>query len=610
MCGIVGYIGPENSVDILFSGLKKLEYRGYDSSGISVIKDGAIWVEKSQGKLKNLKERLTLLPDNSGIGIGHTRWATHGAPTTQNAHPHKAGDVVLIHNGIIENYYELKAELVKSGCSFKSETDSEVIAHLLSRQIDLGKSSKEAFTNVLGRLEGAYALGVLFKDEPETLYVAKSGSPLAIGLGEGENFFASDAAAFAMEVRNAVFLNDGQWATITRDEVICYNFQGERQSLEKTPLNWSRASVEKQGYRHFMLKEIHEQPTIIAETIKRLVNLSKLDLNATELGLDRLDLEKIDNIKIIACGTAYLSGAVGQYFLEPLLKIPVTIEQASEFRYRKPYLTEKTLVISISQSGETADTLASVKHAIEHKCQTLSICNTMQSAIPRASDCLLYMDAGQEIGVASTKAFTSQILCLYLWGLGVAAKQNKISKEEISANLTELKKLPQYLDEAINQKTAIEQITREYYEKNNILFVGRGLSYPIALEGALKLKEISYIHAEGYSAGELKHGPIALIDRHMPVVAVIPKDRYYEKTLSNIEEIIAREGQVVAIGHKNDTRLQELCHGFIACPKVDHEVFQAIVSTIPVQLFAYYAAVHRGTDVDQPRNLAKSVTVE
>lgn len=610
MCGIVGYIGPKNTVDILYSGLKRLEYRGYDSAGISVIKDDSIWVEKSRGKLNNLRERLTLLPTGSKIGIGHTRWATHGAPTTKNAHPHQAGDVVLIHNGIIENFYELKSGLIKEGACFESETDSEVIAQLLSMELSRTQNTSEAFQTVLKRLEGAFAIGVLFRKYPDVLYVAKSGSPLAVGIGHGENFFASDASAFALEAESAIFLNDGEWATITKDEVQCYNFEGESIPQQRSPLNWCQASVEKQGYKHFMLKEIHEQPMVISETIKRMINFSDLTLNDHELGFNKLDIDSIQSIKIVACGTAYLSGVVGQYFLEPLLNLPVTVEQASEFRYRKPYLNQNTLIISISQSGETADTLASVKHAMTQNCQTLSICNTLHSAIPRASTSTLYMNAGQEIGVASTKAFTSQIICLYLWGHRLATTLGRLTKEESDHILLDLKKIPQYLDVAISQKHAIEQLTKSYYEKNHFLYIGRGPSYPIALEGALKLKEISYIHAEGYSAGELKHGPIALIDRHMPVIAVIPKDHYYEKTLSNIEEILAREGQVIAICEQNDTRVKNLCTGFVTCPKMSHEVFQAIVNTIPVQLFAYYMAVHRGTDVDQPRNLAKSVTVE
>ncbi len=610
MCGIVGYVGSRKTVDLIYEGLKRLEYRGYDSAGISVISDAQIYVEKTSGKLIQLEKNLASLPQTATIGIGHTRWATHGKPTQKNAHPHKAGKVSLIHNGIIENYQELKADLLERGVQFESETDTEVIAHMLAEVLERTHDTDKAILEVIGKLRGAYALGILMSNHPDTIYVVKRGSPLAIGLGKDETFFASDASAFVGEAISAIFLEDDEWGKITRTGFEGFNFAGEPIAPQIVPLNWTRASVEKQGYRHFMLKEIHEQPVVVAETITRLIDQNTDRFNTTELGFENLKLDQIDGIYIVACGTAYIAGVLAQYFLEPLLDIPVRVELASEFRYRKPYLNNKKLVISISQSGETADTLACVVHARSFGCQRLSICNTRHSAIPRASDACLYMSAGQEIGVASTKAFTSQVLCLYLWGLAYAQQSGKISDDIVQPILSELRSLPVHLDATIGTKDQINALAKKYYETTNFLYVGRGLSYPLALEGALKLKEISYIHAEGYSAGELKHGPIALIDRHMPIVAIAPQDNYYEKTLSNVEEIIAREGRVIGIGAANDKKLMQLCTDYIATPKVQNSVFQAIVNTVPIQLLAYYIAVHRGTDVDQPRNLAKSVTVE
>lgn len=610
MCGIVGYIGSRDTVSVVYEGLKRLEYRGYDSAGISVVVDNQLYLQKASGKLVNLQNQLGALP-LAEVGIGHTRWATHGAPTQQNAHPHRVGNVSLIHNGIIENYQELKDELIERGVQFSSETDSEVVAQLLAEALeDTENNAKRAILQVVAKLKGAFALGILLAHEPDSLYVVKSGSPLAIGLGETETFFASDVAAFVGEVQKAIFLDDGQWGRISKKGFEGFTITGEQFEPKVVPLNWTRANVEKHGYRHFMLKEIHEQPVIIAETINRLVEQTTGQFNHTELGLDRLTLENVEGIHIVACGTAFYAGVMAQYFLEPLLQVPVRVELASEFRYRKPYLSSKTLLISVSQSGETADTLACVNHVKEFGCQRLSICNTPHAAIPRSSESFLYMDAGQEIGVASTKALTSQVLCLYLWGLAVSEMRGLINRDELEPILTELRSLPLQIDSAINSKDQLDLLAKKYYETTNVLYVGRGLSFPLAMEGALKLKEISYIHAEGYSAGELKHGPIALIDRHMPVVAIAPKDRYYEKTISNIEEIIAREGRVIGIGVGQDARLNRLCSDYIDVPAAKNDVFQLIINTIPIQLLAYYVAVHRGTDVDQPRNLAKSVTVE
>lgn len=609
MCGIVGYVGHRNAVDIIFQGLKRLEYRGYDSAGVSIVDHNRILMEKAPGKLAKLEPLLKNLPERSTVGIGHTRWATHGAPNKQNAHPHQADEVSIIHNGIIENYRELKTRLIKEGAKFSSETDSEVIAHLLSHELR-SSSPEEALQRVLTQLKGAYALGVLIQSTPETIYVAKHGSPMALGLGEHEQFFGSDASAFIGEASKAIFLNDGEWAKLTKDSIECFNFNGQKINPSIEPLNWTRGAIEKQGFRHFMLKEIHEQPAVISETISRLIDYGELEFRTEQMGFENIDFTRVDNIQVVACGTAYLSGVVARYFLEPLLNIPINVELASEFRYRKPFLNKGSLIISISQSGETADTLASVSYAKSKGCQLLSICNTEHSAIPRESHGVFLMNAGPEIGVASTKAFTSQIICLYLWGLALGHKKGSLSNDELGQILDELRALPLHMETAIGAYKDIDQLARKFYESHNFLYLGRGMSFPIALEGALKLKEISYIHAEGYGAGELKHGPIALVDRHMPIVAICPEDHYYEKTMSNIEEVVCREGMVIGIGSPNDTRLQELCTDFIPCPKVNNSVFQAIINSVPVQLLAYSIAVHRGTDVDQPRNLAKSVTVE
>ena len=611
MCGIVGYIGKKNVVDIVHQGLQRLEYRGYDSAGISVLNNGNIWVEKAPGKLVNLEETLDNFPENSTLGIGHTRWATHGPPTQYNAHPHRVDKVAIVHNGIIENYNELKMELLSNGAQFTSETDTEVIAHLLSEELTSTQNVRTALLTVLKRLEGAYALGVITEMEPDALYVVKKNSPLVIGQGNGEeNFFASDATAFHGETNEVIFMEDGQCAKITSSDIEVFDFEGNHIPHTTTKLNWAPGTTGKKGYRHYMLKEIHEQPVVLAETINRFVDFNSNQLCGKELALDTIDFSKVDYINIIACGTAYYAGCVAKYFMEPLLGKPVNVELASEFRYREPFLSERTLVISISQSGETADTLACVKYAESKNSPRLSICNTEHSAIPRASDAFIFMNAGQEVGVASTKAFTSQILCLYLWSLGVAQQIGNLSDDELKSILDEVKTLPLHLNTVVNQGESIEKMSRKHYENSDFLYLGRGMAYPIALEGALKLKEISYIHAEGYGAGELKHGPIALVDKHIPIVAIANNDHYYEKTISNVEEVIAREGRVIGIGHPEDTKLKGLSEDYIPCPAIKNQALQAIINTIPVQFLAYYIAVHRGTDVDQPRNLAKSVTVE
>ena len=610
MCGIVGYAGPKNAVELVFEGLKKLEYRGYDSAGIAAQKDGKIFLEKEKGKLVNLGTQIDNFPKDCQLALGHTRWATHGGPSKVNAHPHQSENVTLIHNGIIENYDVLRQELKKTGVNTISDTDTEVIAHVLSQEFAKDKSGKDALLRAIKRFEGAYALGIMFSNEPDTIFLAKEGSPLVVGVGQGENFFGSDITTFAETANQAIFLNDGECASITKDTVELWDFSGATIKAQTTTINWTPGSAEKHGYRHYMLKEIHEQPSVISRSITNFVKDDQLNLE--KLSLDDLDLSKIQDINIVACGTAYIAGLLGKYFIEPLTGLPVNVDLASEFRYRKPHMLNegRTLVMAVSQSGETADTLASIKHAKDNGCQIFSVCNVEYSSIDRESDGTLLMDAGPEIGVASTKAFTSQILCLYLWANGFAKKLGRLEKTQEQELISELKSLPVHVDLAMNSEDKVKGLVNNYYEYPNFLYVGRGPSYPIALEGALKLKEISYIHAEGYASGELKHGPIALVDRHMPIVAISPQDEYYDKGISNIEEIRAREGVVIGIGNDKDEKLANVCNDLIPCPQVKDPAFQAILSSIPVQFLAYHIAVKRGTDVDQPRNLAKSVTVE
>ena len=610
MCGVVGFIGKRPCVRTIFEGLQRLEYRGYDSAGIATLSGGKIHTVKSDGKLARLEGHLKDLPQESFMGMGHTRWATHGAPTTQNAHPHVSGDLALIHNGIIENYRELKNELIKEGYSFKSETDSEVVLHLLSRELKSTPKMKDALLKIIARLHGAYGLGIMWAGEPDALYLVKQGSPVVIGTGTDENYFASDALALLPLTKSVIFLNDGEIGRLTKSAVELWDFSGMQLTRVPSVLNWTAASAEKQGYRHYMLKEIHEQPAVIAQTIARLVDSKTGKIDTKEMGIDDLDLSQVKSIVYVACGTAYYSAMISKYCVEQFVGVSVSVELASEFRNRDPYLDKETLVIAVTQSGETADTLACIKHAAAKGCQTFAVCNVRFSSIPRSAKSTLYMEAGPEVGVASTKAFTSMVLCHYLFGLAVAEKKKRVTPEVYGQAIQALKQLPMAVDRAVNAAGLIEDVAAKYYESPNFIFMGRGPSYMIALEGALKLKEVSYIHAEGYAGGELKHGPIALIDRHMPVVAVAPQDFHYEKMISNVEEVRAREGVVIGVGDLNDDKFKSLCRDYIPCPQSSDGALQTILTVIPLQFLAYYIAVKRGTDVDQPRNLAKSVTVE
>lgn len=610
MCGIIGYTGGKEASKIVFNGLEKLEYRGYDSAGIVINYNHELSIIKAEGKLNNLAPKLKMLPQKGTVGMGHTRWATHGAPTELNAHPHYVDGLAVIHNGIIENYQDLKATLTSEGAVFKSETDTEVVVHLLNSDIKKGISLHDAVFGLSKKLVGAFSIGVMSQEEPSLIYLVKHGSPMVIGLGEGENFFASDALVLIEYTQKVVFLNDGEIVKLTPNSVDFWDFSGNKLTKHATVLEWSASKTEKNGFKHFMLKEIHEQPSVMANTIQRLCNFGKKSINLEQIGIDKIDLNLVNRIHIVACGTSYYAGLVAKYSLEKWARIPVEVELASEFRYRDPCVDKNTLIIPISQSGETADTLACVKYAKTMGSQILAICNVMYSSIPRESNTTLYMEAGPEIGVASTKAFTSMILNLYLLSIGLSIQLNRSNKEMIERTFEALKKFPALVDQAVECEPQINDISIHYYEATNCIFIGRGISFPIALEGSLKLKEISYIHAEGYAGGELKHGPIALIDRHMPVVAIAPRDKDREKMISNIEEVVARDGKILGIGHEDDTRFKNLCAHYINCPHSDDEVLQGILSVIPTQLLSYHVAVRRGTDVDQPRNLAKSVTVE
>ncbi|MFK7871863.1 MAG: glutamine--fructose-6-phosphate transaminase (isomerizing) [Oligoflexales bacterium] len=608
MCGIIGFAGQRPGLDILFDGLQRLEYRGYDSSGIAVSHNDHIDLVKSEGKLAQLKPLLHKLPEQATIGMGHTRWATHGPPTTRNAHPHRNEGITIVHNGILENYQQLKIELLEEGVTFASDTDSEVIVHLLEKAIKDTQNVKTAIQTVLEKLKGAWALGVLSSHEPDAIYLVKQGSPLVVGLGSDENFFASDTMAMMEHTNQFLFLEDGEMARIRHDGVNLWDFHGTERPLKPVKLDHSATAYGKNGYPHFMKKEIHEQPGVIANTVQR--HLKGDDVNLQSLGLSDINIHNIRSIHIVGCGTAHISSMLGRYALETWAHLPVQVELASEFRSREPYLDPQTLIIAVTQSGETADTLACVQIARQAGCQVLAICNVQHSSIPRLSTSTLYMEAGPEIGVASTKAFSAMVLSFYFLALAIGKIKNIASQEKLLRATSQLRTLPLKIEQAINTDREIEKLSAHYTSVNSCLFIGRHFSYPVALEGALKLKELSYIHAEGYAGGELKHGPIALIDRDMPIIAVAPLCDHYEKTLANLEEIKARDGKILGFGAEGESRLASLCENTIACPQTEDPCLQAILSVIPLQLFSYYVALRRETDVDQPRNLAKSVTVE
>jgi len=609
MCGIVGYIGSQQASSIVIEGLRRLEYRGYDSAGIAALENGRIELRRAEGKLVNLEKILDERPVSGTLGIGHTRWATHGRPSEINAHPHSAGGIVVVHNGIIENYLELKEKLSGLGHNFRSETDTEIVAHLIEQHYKECGHFETAVRGALAEVRGAYAVAVICEKEPDTMVAAKLGSPLVVGQGDGEYFVASDIPAMLSHTREMVFLEDGELVVFSRAGMQVSTLAGE--PLQKRPktITWSPMMAEKGGYRHFMLKEIYEQPRAIADTIAGRLKDEEGDVHLETLGLGDEQLDGVKKIFIIACGTSWHAALVGKFYLEKLARVPVEVDIASEFRYRDPIIDDDCLTLLISQSGETADTLAGLREAKGKGGRTVCICNVVDSSIARESDGVIYTHAGPEIGVASTKAFTTQLVALYLFALRLGRVRGMLSADECRQRVGELVSLPRKIEEVLELDSAIEEIARSYVAAHDFLYLGRGNQYPIALEGALKLKEISYIHAEGYPAGEMKHGPIALIDENLPVVVLVPHNETYEKVVSNMEEVRARGGQVIAVATRAGNELREKCDALIELPEITDELMPVLTS-VPLQLLAYHVAVLKGTDVDQPRNLAKSVTVE
>ena len=621
MCGIVGYVGNQQVVPVIIEGLRRLEYRGYDSAGVAVVNSmGEMHVRRASGKLRKLEEALSSKPIFGDYGLGHTRWATHGRPTEENAHPHRSsnGRICVVHNGIIENYLELKRELQKQDHNFLSETDTEVVAHLIENHLrhnpELGLEG--AFREMLKQIRGIYALVAMSTDEPEKLVTARFGPPVVIGLGEGEFFVASDIPAILPYTRDIFFLGDNEMAVLTRDGVTVTDNSGSEIKPQIQRINWDPVQAEKGGYKHFMLKEIYEQPRAVRDTTQGRVSIDTGAVYIDTMKIASEEFRKFTDIKIAACGTAWHAALVAKYLIEELAKVPVEVDYASEFRYRNPILNPTTLMMVISQSGETADTLAALREAKEKGCRSLSICNVEGSMITRESDCTIYTHAGPEIGVASTKAFTSQIVAAYIFALYLAQERGTLSQERMKWHTRHLSELPVKLEKLLNAETDYEDLSKAFVLSTDFLYLGRGINFPIALEGALKLKEISYIHAEGYAAGEMKHGPNALIDSRLPVVVintVDPEDEKsrlrYEKTLSNIQEVRARDGIVVAIVTEGDKDTTHFASFSIEVPP-SSELLSPVLSAIPLQLLAYHIAVRRGCDVDQPRNLAKSVTVE
>ena len=608
MCGIVGYTGSQEAAPILLEGLKKLEYRGYDSAGIAVINDSRISVCKVTGRIANLCEKTADGKNCPGtVGIGHTRWATHGAPTDTNAHPHMSNDgkFAVVHNGIIENYIALREELTEKGYRFESQTDTEVIVHLI--EMYYSGNLKNAVIKASSRLRGSYALGVVCTDEPEKLYAAREASPLILGVGIGENYFASDVTALVPYTRNAISLDDGEFAEITPDSITVFDPAGRPVNKKISRITWDVQAAEKGGYEHFMLKEIIEQPGAIKATIAPRIKDGKIVLDET--GLTAEYLKSINKIVITACGSAYYAGCAGKYAIEKLCRIPVQVELASELRYSDPIIDEHTLVIVLSQSGETADTIAAMKECKKRGAKTLAIVNVVGSTIANIADHTLYTWAGPEIAVATTKGYTTQVSVLYLFALYAAEKTNRIDGELYKRLLESLNTLPKKIQEALDMNPQIPNLAKKYHNASSLFFIGRNTDYAVALEGALKMKEISYIHAESYAAGELKHGTIALIEEHQPVIALCCNESIMEKTMSNIIEVKARGAEVLAVTFKDNQKIVSLADDMIYVPKTE-TIFAAAAEIVPLQLLAYYVAKENGCDIDKPKNLAKSVTVE
>ena len=616
MCGIIGYIGSQPLVPVLIEGLRRMEYRGYDSAGVALISPGRVQLRRSAGKLINLENSIRAEPIDGIYGIGHTRWATHGRPTEENAHPHRdcTGRIVVVHNGIIENYLDLKRELQTQGHTFTTETDTEIVAHLVERET--GRDGLEnAVRRALRFMRGMFAIVLVSADDPEKIVAVRNGPPIVVGLGTNEFFVASDIPAILSHTRDVVFLGDEEMAVITRSGVIFTDYTGREVSKVTQRVLWDPIAAEKGGHRHFMLKEIFEQPSAARDTILGRVSLEQgeVSLQSDDFRIPIEVLRAVQKVTIVACGTSWHAGLVGKYMLEALARVPVEVDYGSEYRYRDPIVSKGELTIVITQSGETADTRAALREAKEKGATSIAICNVVGSMITREADGTVYTHAGPEIGVASTKAFTSQLVALHILALYLAQTRGALSPAEIRQHIAELLQLPQLIEQTIKASTAMEKVCERFHGRTDFLFLGRGINYPIALEGALKLKEISYIHAEGYPAGEMKHGPIALIDEQMPVLALAPDDHVFEKMVGNVQEAKARGGSVIAIVSEGDDRMAEVLDQqrdiAVAIPRTS-PLLTPILMTIPMQLLAYHIAVRRGCDVDQPRNLAKSVTVE
>jgi glutamine---fructose-6-phosphate transaminase (isomerizing) len=620
MCGIVGYVGNKQVVPLIIDGLRKLEYRGYDSAGIAVVNEGHdLEIRRAEGKLRNLEEAIRLNPLDGTYGIGHTRWATHGRPTEENAHPHRdcTGRIVVVHNGIIENYLQLKNQLSKSDHKFVTETDTEIIAHLIEEHLKTENNFETAVRKATKQLRGIFALSIINADEPDTVIAVRQGPPVVIGLGDREFFVASDIPPILQHTRDVFFLGDGEIAILTRDAVRVTDFEGNSVQPAVQRITWDPIMAEKGGFKHFMLKEIYEQPRAVRDTVQGRISLATGKVFLDEMkDITEADFKRITSIKIAACGTSWHAGIAGKYMIEQLARVPVDVDYASEFRYRDPVMDENTLLLVISQSGETADTIAALREAKELGSKVLAICNVQGSMIMREADGTIMTHAGPEIGVASTKAFTSQMVALYLLGLYLGELRGALSPSEAMHHTQQLAELPVKLEHLLNESDNIEELSKEFFRSTDFLYLGRGINFPVALEGALKLKEISYIHAEGYPAGEMKHGPNALIDERLPVLFINTREvgnrsseLRYEKTHSNIVEVKAREGIVISVLTEGDTMSSVVSDDVIEIPAAS-DLLSPILSIVPLQLLAYHIAVRRGCDVDQPRNLAKSVTVE
>lgn len=611
MCGVVGYIGKNSAVPVLINGLSKLEYRGYDSAGVAVYdaEQDKINLCKTKGRIQDLQEKLYLCPLKGNVGIGHTRWATHGVPSDRNAHPHFSDDskIAVVHNGIIENYMTLKEELEKEGYKFVSETDTETVAHLIDYYYKSGMDILDAVFKVIERIEGSYALGILCKDFPNQLIAVRKDSPLVVGLGKGENFIASDMPAILNYTRDVYLIDDNEVAVLTADNVTILNENKEKIEKEIFKVDWDIEAAEKSGYDHFMLKEIHEQPKVVRDNLSSRLTDDGVSLDSIKLG--KAELENINRIYIVACGTAYYAGLVGKYLIERVVRIPVNSEVASEFRYKDPLIDKKTLLIVVSQSGETADTIAAMRLAKEKGARVLGVVNAVGSTIAREADDVLYTLAGPEIAVASTKAFTAQVVSMYLITCHIALELGKMSKDEFAEIKDKMNELPSLVNSILTKEPVIKRFMHKYIGSKNVFYIGRGLDYVVSMEGSLKLKEIAYLHSEPYAAGELKHGPIALIEESTLVIGVVTQEELFDKTVSNIRECKARGAKVLAIAMEGNEEIAKYADDVFYIPRT-HWMLTPLLANIPQQLFAYYMALGLGNDVDKPRNLAKSVTVE